>query len=145
MSTGPRDANSMGFDVDCPLSVMADRSWDEVRKYAREAAVFLDDCAAESLHWHGGCALLYRAGAKSVRELSSFEVSAVRKARAFWTPFNVFRTAFAERKPERPQVLADRRQTRRRARCGDRPRCLEQQQLSVLPSCCWMRIRIVRR
>lgn len=64
----------MVFDVDSPFSVMADRSWNEVCKYAREAAVFLDDYAAESLHWHGGCVLLYRAGAKTVKELSSFEV-----------------------------------------------------------------------
>ncbi|XP_008180441.1 uncharacterized protein LOC100165621 isoform X2 [Acyrthosiphon pisum] len=63
----------MPFNVDTPFSVIADWSWDEVCKYAREAAVFLDDYAAESLHWHGGCVLLYRAGAKSVKELSSFE------------------------------------------------------------------------
>uniref|UniRef100_A0A2H8U0J2 Sec1 family domain-containing protein 2 n=1 Tax=Melanaphis sacchari TaxID=742174 RepID=A0A2H8U0J2_9HEMI len=63
----------MAFNVDTPFSVMADWSWNEVCKYAREAAVFLDDYAAESLHWHGGCILLYRAGAKSVKELSSFE------------------------------------------------------------------------
>ncbi|KAE9542889.1 hypothetical protein AGLY_002800 [Aphis glycines] len=63
----------MAFNVDSPFSVMADWSWNEVCKYAREAAVFLDDYAAESLHWHGGCVLLYRAGAKSVKELSSFE------------------------------------------------------------------------
>lgn len=64
----------MAFNVDTPFTVMADWSWNEVCKYAREAAVFLDDYAAESLHWHGGCILLYRAGAKSVKELSSFEV-----------------------------------------------------------------------
>ncbi|XP_022177744.1 uncharacterized protein LOC111038816 isoform X1 [Myzus persicae] len=63
----------MAFNVDTPFSVMADWSWNEVCKYSREAAVFLDDYAAESLHWHGGCVLLYRAGAKSVKELSSFE------------------------------------------------------------------------
>lgn len=67
--------NPMGFNVDTPFSVMADWSWNEVCKYAREAAVFLDDYAAESLHWHGGCVLLYRAGAKSIKELSSFEVN----------------------------------------------------------------------
>lgn len=63
----------MAFNVDTPFSVIADWSWNEVCKYAREAAVFLDDYAAESLHWHGGCVLLYRAGAKSIKELSSFE------------------------------------------------------------------------
>ncbi|XP_015369952.1 PREDICTED: uncharacterized protein LOC107165997 isoform X1 [Diuraphis noxia] len=63
----------MTFNVDTPFSVMADWSWNEVCKYAREATVFLDDYASESLHWHGGCVLLYRAGAKSVKELSSFE------------------------------------------------------------------------
>jgi len=62
------------YNVDTPFSVIADWSWNEVCKYAREATVFLDDYAAESLHWHGGCVLLYRAGAKSVKELSSFEV-----------------------------------------------------------------------
>ncbi|XP_050423428.1 sec1 family domain-containing protein 2-like isoform X2 [Adelges cooleyi] len=63
----------MPYSVDNPLSVMADQSWNEVCKYAREAAVFLDEYAAESLHWHGGCVLLYKAGAKSIKALSSFE------------------------------------------------------------------------
>lgn len=64
----------MAFNVDTPFSVIADWSWNEACKYAREAAVFLDEYATESLHWHGGCILLYRAGAKSVKEFSSFEV-----------------------------------------------------------------------
>ncbi|XP_050521778.1 sec1 family domain-containing protein 2-like isoform X1 [Daktulosphaira vitifoliae] len=63
----------MVFSTDTPFSVICDWSWTEVCKYTREAAVFLDQFAAESLHWHGGCVLLYKAGAKSIKEFSSFE------------------------------------------------------------------------
>lgn len=65
----------MVFNTDTPFSVVCNWSWAEVCKYTREAAVFLDEFAAESLHWHGGCVSLYKAGAKSIKELSSFEVS----------------------------------------------------------------------
>lgn len=97
----------MGFNVDTPFSVIADWSWGEVCKYAREAAVFLDDYAAESLHWHGGCVLLYRAGAKSVKELSSFEVRPCSKRLTQDILVELFYLTCAEWQPKRPQMLID--------------------------------------
>ncbi|CAB0017666.1 unnamed protein product [Nesidiocoris tenuis] len=47
--------------------------WQEVSKKVKDAAVFIDEPAAECLSWHGGVHLLLDAGARSVREFSSFE------------------------------------------------------------------------
>jgi len=38
------------------------------------AVVFLDNSAAEVIHWHGGASILFDYGALDVREFSSFEV-----------------------------------------------------------------------
>jgi len=42
--------------------------------YVHNAVVFLDDSAAEVIHWHGGASALFDYGALDVREFSSFEV-----------------------------------------------------------------------
>jgi len=48
--------------------------WSQAVDKVRNAAVFLDAVAGESLHWNGGAPLLLRAGAATVREFSAFEV-----------------------------------------------------------------------
>lgn len=48
--------------------------WTEACKKVRNALVFIDGPAAESLHWNGGLGCLADAGAKNVKEFSSFEV-----------------------------------------------------------------------
>lgn len=47
--------------------------WDKVLSKVRKAVVFMDDRCAEALHWCGGASLLLEAGARNVREFSSFE------------------------------------------------------------------------
>lgn len=47
--------------------------WDKVLSKVRKAVVFMDDRCAEALHWCGGASLLLDAGARNVREFSSFE------------------------------------------------------------------------
>ena len=48
--------------------------WGQVKKKVRNAAVFLDSTACESLHWNGGAPFLLEAGALCIKEFSSFEV-----------------------------------------------------------------------
>ena len=40
-----------------------------------KALVFLDDAAAEALHWNGGPMMLFNNGALNIKQFSSFEVS----------------------------------------------------------------------
>jgi len=57
-----------------PVASLAEHWWREVCKRVRRAVVFVDEPAAEALHWRGGLLrLLDQAGASGVRELSSFE------------------------------------------------------------------------
>ena len=48
--------------------------WTEACKKVKNALVFIDEATAESLHWSGGLGRLADAGAKNVKEFSSFEV-----------------------------------------------------------------------
>ena len=47
--------------------------WKEVCKKVKKSVVFIDEPAAESLHWNGGLARLKEASILSVREFSTFE------------------------------------------------------------------------
>ncbi|XP_078685938.1 sec1 family domain-containing protein 2-like isoform X1 [Branchiostoma floridae x Branchiostoma belcheri] len=47
--------------------------WDRVCAKVNKAVVFLDGPSAEVLHWCGGAARLFKAGAVNVKEFSSFE------------------------------------------------------------------------
>ncbi|XP_077462915.1 sec1 family domain-containing protein 2 isoform X2 [Stigmatopora argus] len=48
--------------------------WDRVLSKVNRAVVFMDDPSAESLHWSaGGAAALFEAGARNVKQFSSFE------------------------------------------------------------------------
>ncbi|XP_037803217.1 sec1 family domain-containing protein 2-like [Penaeus monodon] len=47
--------------------------WAEACKKVKNAVVFVDNASAECLHWNGGLARLVEAGAKNVKEFSSFE------------------------------------------------------------------------
>lgn len=40
----------------------------------KNAVVFIDDKAAEILHWSGGAKLFFEAGTDDIRQFSSFEV-----------------------------------------------------------------------
>ncbi|KAM9848488.1 sec1 family domain-containing protein 2 [Aulostomus maculatus] len=47
--------------------------WERVLAKVKKAVVFLDDRCAEALHWSGGAAALLEAGARNVKQFSSFE------------------------------------------------------------------------
>ncbi|KAK1796629.1 hypothetical protein P4O66_008931 [Electrophorus voltai] len=60
------------------------RLWEEVLRRGRHAVVFMDDPCAESLHWSGGVSRLLEAGARNVKQLSSFEAGAEDEPRALF-------------------------------------------------------------
>ncbi|XP_029356752.1 sec1 family domain-containing protein 2 isoform X1 [Echeneis naucrates] len=47
--------------------------WEKVLSKAKKAVVFMDDKCAEALHWSGGAAALMEAGARNLKQFSSFE------------------------------------------------------------------------
>ncbi|KAK4307709.1 hypothetical protein Pmani_020555 [Petrolisthes manimaculis] len=53
--------------------VVSEAWWSEACKKMKNAVVFLDVAVTESLHWSGGLDRLAQAGAKNVKEFSSFE------------------------------------------------------------------------
>ena len=48
--------------------------WREICKKVKKAVVYIDNPAAECLHWNGGLMEMITAGAVTVKEFSSFEV-----------------------------------------------------------------------
>lgn len=56
--------------------------WTEACKKVKNALVFVDGPTAESLHWSGGLGRLADAGAKNVKEFSSFEKGSERDVKA---------------------------------------------------------------
>lgn len=47
--------------------------WEKVFSKVKKAVVFMDDRCAEALHWSGGAAHLLEAGARNLKQFSSFE------------------------------------------------------------------------
>ncbi|XP_076009634.1 sec1 family domain-containing protein 2 [Genypterus blacodes] len=58
------------------------RMWDKVLSKVNKAVVFMDDRCAETLHWSGGAAALLEAGARNLKQFSSFEASGVNEPKA---------------------------------------------------------------
>ncbi|KAF3691199.1 Sec1 family domain-containing protein 2 Syntaxin-binding protein 1-like 1 [Channa argus] len=56
--------------------------WQNVLSKVKKAVVFMDDRCAESLHWNGGAAALLDAGARNVKQFSSFESGGVNEPKA---------------------------------------------------------------
>uniref|UniRef100_A0A3Q1IQ15 Sec1 family domain containing 2 n=1 Tax=Anabas testudineus TaxID=64144 RepID=A0A3Q1IQ15_ANATE len=56
--------------------------WQKVLSKVKKAVVFMDDRCAESLHWSGGAASLLEAGARNVKQFSSFESGSVNEPKA---------------------------------------------------------------
>ncbi|XP_035509084.1 sec1 family domain-containing protein 2 [Morone saxatilis] len=56
--------------------------WEKVLSKVKKAVVFMDDQCAEALHWGGGAALLLEAGARNLKEFSSFEACAANEPKA---------------------------------------------------------------
>lgn len=56
--------------------------WQKALSKVKKAVVFMDDRCAESLHWNGGAAALFEAGAKNIKQFSSFESGGVNEPKA---------------------------------------------------------------
>lgn len=56
--------------------------WDRVLSKVKKAVVFMDDKCAEALHWSGGAAALFEAGAKNLKQFSSFEACSTDEPKA---------------------------------------------------------------
>lgn len=58
------------------------QTWEKVKSKVKKAVVFMDDRCAEGLHWSGGAATFLEAGARNVKQFSSFEASSVNEPKA---------------------------------------------------------------
>lgn len=58
------------------------RMWHKVLPKVKRAVVFMDDRCAECLHWSGGAAALFEAGATNVKHFSSFESGGANEPKA---------------------------------------------------------------
>ncbi|KAM7012441.1 sec1 family domain-containing protein 2 [Tautogolabrus adspersus] len=56
--------------------------WEKVASKVKKAVVFMDDRCAEALHWSGGAAVLLEAGARNLKQFSSFEACGVNEPKA---------------------------------------------------------------
>lgn len=56
--------------------------WEKVLSKVKKAVVFMDDKCAEALHWCGGAAVLLEAGARNLKEFSSFEACSANEPKA---------------------------------------------------------------
>ncbi|XP_059198118.1 sec1 family domain-containing protein 2 [Centropristis striata] len=56
--------------------------WEKVLSKVKKAVVFMDDKCAEALHWCGGAAVLLEAGARNLKEFSSFEACSENEPKA---------------------------------------------------------------
>uniref|UniRef100_A0A3Q0T8E3 Sec1 family domain containing 2 n=1 Tax=Amphilophus citrinellus TaxID=61819 RepID=A0A3Q0T8E3_AMPCI len=56
--------------------------WEKVLSKVKKAVVFMDDKCAEALHWSGGAATLLEAGARNLKQFSSFEACGANEPKA---------------------------------------------------------------
>lgn len=56
--------------------------WEKVLSKVNKAVVFMDDKCAEALHWSGGATALFEAGARNLKQFSSFEACSVNEPKA---------------------------------------------------------------
>lgn len=56
--------------------------WEKVLSKVKKAVVFMDEECAEALHWSGGAALLLEAGARNLKQFSSFEACGLTEPKA---------------------------------------------------------------
>ncbi|XP_039896396.1 sec1 family domain-containing protein 2 [Simochromis diagramma] len=56
--------------------------WEKVLSKVKKSVVFMDDKCAEALHWSGGAATLLEAGARNLKQFSSFEACGVNEPKA---------------------------------------------------------------
>uniref|UniRef100_A0A4W6CGL9 Sec1 family domain containing 2 n=1 Tax=Lates calcarifer TaxID=8187 RepID=A0A4W6CGL9_LATCA len=56
--------------------------WEKVLSKVKKAVVFMDDKCTEALHWSGGAAALLEAGARNLKQFSSFEACGANEPKA---------------------------------------------------------------
>lgn len=56
--------------------------WEKVLSKVKKAIVFMDDRCSESLHWNGGATSLLEAGARNIKQFSSFEAGGENEPKA---------------------------------------------------------------
>lgn len=64
------------------LTQFALQTWERVKSKVKKAVVFMDDRCAEGLHWSGGAAALLEAGARNIKQFSSFEAGSADEPKA---------------------------------------------------------------
>ncbi|MEQ2251724.1 hypothetical protein ILYODFUR_014083 [Ilyodon furcidens] len=65
--------------------------WEKVFSKVKKAVVFMDDRCAEALHWSGGAAALLEAGARNVKQFSSFEACGENEPKAVFVVSTVLK------------------------------------------------------
>lgn len=58
------------------------QTWEKVLSKVKKAVVFMDSRCTETLHWSGGAAVLLEAGARNLKEFSSFEACSENEPKA---------------------------------------------------------------
>ncbi|XP_048845956.1 sec1 family domain-containing protein 2 [Brienomyrus brachyistius] len=64
------------------LSCFPRQMWDKVLSKVKNAVIFIDDRCAESLHWVGGATVFLDAGARNLKQFSSFEAGGENEPKA---------------------------------------------------------------
>lgn len=72
------------------------QTWEKVLSKVKKAVVFMDDRCSESLHWNGGAALLFEAGARNIKQFSSFEAGAHNEPKAVFVVNTVLKGRTAD-------------------------------------------------
>lgn len=72
------------------------QTWEKVLSKTNKAVVFMDDRCMESLHWTGGASLLFDAGARNIKQLSSFESGGENEPKAVFVVSTVLKGKTAD-------------------------------------------------
>lgn len=72
------------------------QTWEKVLSKVKKAVVFMDDRCSESLHWNGGATLLFEAGARNIKQFSSFEAGGQNEPKAVFVVSTVLKGRTAD-------------------------------------------------
>ncbi|XP_016149739.1 sec1 family domain-containing protein 2-like isoform X1 [Sinocyclocheilus grahami] len=72
------------------------QTWEKVLSKVKKAVVFMDDRCSEGLHWNGGAALLFEAGARNIKPFSSFEAGGQNQPKAVFVVSTVLKGRTAD-------------------------------------------------
>ncbi|XP_051511424.1 sec1 family domain-containing protein 2-like [Myxocyprinus asiaticus] len=72
------------------------QTWEKVLSKVKKSVVFMDDRCSESLHWNGGAALLFEAGARNIKQFSSFEAGGQNEPKAVFVVSTVLKGRTAD-------------------------------------------------